>query len=130
MEGLKVYFNIGHKEDRKNPNILSEYEVLQEWADILEKRYNHKMVIVNNSTDYSTLQPEGCLDLLRLKYGGAKWVKLFIPSTIKKLLINDSRFDAETKKTCLYWKSTLKDTDISKYFDVLDESFNWLKENN
>ena len=129
MEGLKVSFSIGHKDLRENSNLLAEYEVLEKWVDILEKRYNHKFVIVSNSTDYTTLQPEGCLDLLRLKYGNVKWIKLFIPGTIKKSLINDPRFNAETKKTCLYWKSTLKDTDISKYFDVLDEAFKWLIEN-
>lgn len=128
MEGLSFTFLVGKRENRNNPNFEKEYELLSEWVEVLEKRYNYKFTIVSNSSDYTTLQPEGCLDLLRLKYGGAKWIKVFITNELNKTLIDDPRFDAEKKKTSVYWKSTLNDTDISKYYDVLDDAFSWLIE--
>lgn len=128
MNGLSFSFQIGSKEKRDNPNFQKEYELLTEWVDILEKRYNKKFTIVSNSSDYTTLQPEGCLDLLRIKYGNVKWIKIFITNELHKTLVNDPRFEAEKKKSSGYWKSILLDNDISKYFDVLDDAFNWLIE--
>lgn len=122
---MEVKISFG-RDDRNNPNESSEILVLKEWCDILEKRYNHKFNILTNSTDYTTLQPDNCLDLLRLKYGGSKWIKIFITNELHKTLVDDPRFAVETKKNQSYWKSTLTDTDISKYYDVLDAAFEWL----
>ena len=114
--------------ERSNPNYEREKELLEKWIPILEERYSNKFEIVSNSNDYTTLKPTGCLDILRLKYGGAKWIKVFIGNEIAKTLLNDPRFAEEKKKSQLYWKSTLTDEDISKYFDVLDEAYSWLIE--
>lgn len=126
MEGLSFSFQIGSRNNRDNPNFENEYNLLSEWTEILEERYNHKFTIVSNSNDYTTLQPEKCLDLLRLKYGNAKWIKIFITNELSKELSTDSRFEKEKNKNQGYWKSELKDTDISKYFDVLDAAYSWL----
>ena len=128
MNGLTFSFSVGKKENRENPNLQEEHDLLCDWAEILEKRYNYKFVVVSNSSDYTTLQPEGCIDLLRLKYGGVKWIKVFITNELSKTLIDDSRFIDEKKKNQAYWKSTLVNTDISQYFDVLDAAFYWLIE--
>lgn len=114
---------------RENPNFDKEKELLEKWIKILEERYSSKFEIVSNSSDYTTLRPEGCLDLLRLKYGGAKWVKIFIGNQLAKQLLDDERFKDEKKKNQLYWKSTLVDEDISRYFDVLDSAYTWLNDN-
>lgn len=128
MNGVSVSLKFGIS-NKENPNLENEYNVLYDWKQILEERYKIKFVIVNNSTDYTTLQPENCLDLLRLKYGGAKWIKVFITNELNKTLVDDPRFAAEKKKKQSYWKSTLENTDISKYFDVLDEAIKWLLKN-
>lgn len=114
--------------DRENPNLQKEKEVLEKWKDILEDRYSCKFEIVSNSTDYTTLKPVGCLDLLRLKYGNVKWIKIFITNELLKTLVNDPRFADEKKKSSAYWKSTLTDDDLSNYYDVLDDAFSWLIE--
>ena len=116
----------GHEQD--NPNYQKEKDLLEKWIEVLEDRYGSKFEIVSNSSDYTTLRPVGCLDLLRLKYGGSKWVKLFIGNELAKKLVDDPRFAEEKKKSQLYWKSILTDEDISKYFDVLDEGYSWLIE--
>lgn len=128
MDGLSFSFLIGKKEERENPNFQNEYDLLSKWVGILEDRYSYKFTIVSNSSDYTTLQPENCLDLLRLKYGNVKWIKVFMTNELSKKLINDPRFAAEKKKTFGYWKSILIDDDISKYYDVLDDAFSWLIE--
>lgn len=114
--------------ERNNPNYTNEKELLEKWIPILEERYSNKFEIVSNSSDYTTLKPKGCLDILRLKYGNVKWIKIFIGNESAKTLLNDPRFAEEKKKSQLYWKSTLIDDDITKYFDVLDEAYSWLIE--
>lgn len=129
MEGFDVSISFG-KSERDNPNLHDEMEILKEWQQILEDRYTHRFVILSNSSDYTTLQPEGCLDILRLKYGNkVKWIKLFITSNIAKNFKDDVRFKDEKKKTSAYWKSTLESKDISVYFDILDDAFDWLIQN-
>ena len=114
-----------------NPNLDNEKQILNEWKQILENRYLIKFIIVSNSSDYTTLQPENCLDIIRLKYGDkSKWIKIFVTKNLGKQLLNDSRFETEKKKTSFYWKSIIKDTDITKYFDVLDEAVKWLTTHN
>lgn len=117
------------KSDRENPNLQKEKELLEKWKEILEDRYSWKFIIESNSTDYTTLKPDGCLDLLRVKYGNVKWVKIFMTNELSKQLVNDPRFEVEKKKTSAYWKSILTDDDISNYYDVLDDAFSWLIEN-
>lgn len=116
------------KSDRENPNLQKEKELLEKWKEILEDRYSWKFIIESNSTDYTTLKPDGCLDLLRVKYGNVKWVKIFMTNELSKQLVNDPRFEVEKKKTSAYWKSILTDDDISNYYDVLDDAFSWLIE--
>lgn len=128
MNGLSVSIQFG-KDDRTNTNLKNETDVLYQWKEILKKRYNVNFIIVNNSSEYTTLQLEGALDLIRLKYGNVKWIKIFIPNSLKKKLIDDPRFADEKKKTTFYWKSILNDDDISVYFDILDESVKFMIEN-
>lgn len=116
----------GHEQD--NPNYQQEKDLLERWIEVLEDRYGSKFEIVSNSSDYTTLRPVGCLDLLRLKYGSVKWIKVFMSNELAKKLLNDPRFIDEKKKSQLYWKSSLIDDDISRYFDVLDEGYSWLIE--
>lgn len=123
---VKISFG---KSDRENPNLQREKELLEKWKEILEDRYSWKFIIESNSSDYTTLKPDGCLDLLRVKYGNVKWVKIFMTNELSKQLVNDPRFEAEKKKTSAYWKSILTDDDISNYYDVLDDAFSWLIEN-
>lgn len=116
----------GH--NRENPNFQKENELLEKWKEILENRYSCKFIIESNSSDYTTLKPEGCLDLIRLKYGNVKWVKILITNEFSKKIMNDPRFETEKKKSSAYWKSILINDDISNYYDVLDEAFSWLIE--
>ena len=123
---FEVKINIGG-ERRDNPNYDAEVKVLTEWSKILSERYSCEFAIESNSSDYTTLK-FGVMDFIRLKYGGSKWIKIFIGNQLAKKLVDDPRFAEEKKKSSLYWKSVLTDTDISKYYDVLDNAYNWFKE--
>lgn len=115
------------KSDRDNPNIENEERILSEWCELLEKRYGSKFEIKHNSSDYSTLCPIGCLDIIRLKYGDkAKWIKIFMTNESSVLYRDDERFEKQKKKTESMWRSDLTDTDIRKYFDVLDYAYDRL----
>ena len=123
---FEVKISIGG-ERRDNPNYDAEVKILTEWSKILSDRYSCEFTIESNSSDYTTLKL-GEIDFIRLKYGGSKWVKLFIGNKLAKQLVDDERFIAEKKKSSLYWKSNLAEDDISKYYDVLDSAYSWFKD--
>lgn len=112
------------KTDRDNPNYGAEEEILNEWIPLLEDRYNSKFEIVHNSSDYSTLCPKGCLDIIRVKYSDrSKWIKIRMTNESSVLFRDDERFETQKNKNESMWRSNLTDTDIRKYFDVLDYAY-------
>ena len=70
--------------------------------------------------DYSTIQYIDDVDLFRIKYtDNAKWIKVYMPPELKKKYMDDPLFDAEKKKTGVFWKSNIND--LHDYKDIILE---------
>ena len=82
---------IGKKEERQNPNIITEESVLYDFAKI----FDYDLKIVHNSSDYTTLKYKE-YDIIRFKYGYSgykgKWVKIFIVPKVKKKYLDNPLF--------------------------------------
>lgn len=116
---------IGKKEERTNPNIAAEQEILEHYI----KNFDYDLKIVHNSSDYSTVQYHGS-DVLRLKYGEtARWVDIFIVPKYKNKYINNPIFAAEKNKNRVFWKSTINNAaDLVNYVDIINEDLKFRDE--
>lgn len=103
---------------------MKENEILEKIAkDIKIDNY----VIINNSTDYTTLKYKD-YDLVRLKYTeSSKWISLFLTKEDKNNNINNILFDAQKNKNQLFWKSNIN-SDIDIYYSFIKNKYNELKQ--
>lgn len=78
--------------------------------------------------DYSTIKYIDDVDLFRIKYtDNAKWIKVYMPPELKKKYMDDPLFDAEKKKTGVFWKSNIND--LHDYKDIILEGIEIRNEN-
>lgn len=109
----------GRKEEqRENPNLLSEEEILEEYI----KNFDYDLKIVHNSDNYTTVQYKD-YDLFRLKFGIGKWVEICMPTKIKKKYIDNPLFVAEPNKNRVFWKARIdKPEDLDNFIDIIKEN--------
>lgn len=119
---------IGKKEEKQNPNIITEESVLYDFA----KKFDSNLKVVHNSSDYTTLKYKE-YDIIRFKYGYSgykgKWVKIFIVPKYKKKYIDDPLFKEQENKNQLYWKSSIeKIGELDKFIDIVKEDIKFVDE--
>lgn len=119
---------IGKKEERQNPNIITEESVLYDFI----KKFDYDLKVVHNSSDYTTIQYHD-VDILRFKYGYSeykgKWVKVFIVPKYKKKYIDNPLFKEQENKNQLFWKSTIENIEeLNNFIDIVKEDLEFRDE--
>ena len=126
---MDVDFLIGKKEERENKNYVIEKSILEKWISIFEnEHYKNHFGIVQNSSDYTTLQYNN-FDLIRLKYSDkVRWIKIFLTKEDKVVYLNNELFSSQKNKNELYWKSIINDDkDINKYINIIKHRIDEIK---
>lgn len=116
---IKVGYDFLNNKIVKNEDIslnLTESALLEK----IKKDLNlNDAKIVANTEDYTTLQLYD-VDLIRIKYTDrSKWISIILSKEDRKNNINNPLFDAQKKKTQLFWKSNIVDDNLEIYYDFI-----------
>ena len=78
--------------------------------------------------DYSTIRyDDEEVDLFRIKYTDrAKWIQVLMTTDMRKKYKDNPLFDAEKKKSKVFWKSNIKD--LHDYKDIILEGISYRDE--
>ena len=111
--GYRVNVNIGGA-NTEHEAVPEEEAILNNFIDTLDyKKEDFK--IEKKSKEYTTLTYKEH-DLLRLKYtDNVQWVKVIVEGDMIKLYSDSPLFETEEKRNQLFWKSILKDKDLTPY---------------
>lgn len=77
--------------------------------------------------DYSTIQYVDGADIFRIKYTDkTKWIQVLMTTDMRKKYKDNPLFDAEKKKSKVFWKSKIND--LHDYKDIILEGISYRDE--
>ena len=119
--GLQVNVNIGGA-NTEHEAVPEEEAMLKEFIDTLDIPKDD-FNIEKKSDNYTTLVYKD-RDLIRLKYTDlAKWVEVIVVKDMKKKYLDSPLFEENTKNK-VFWKSILKDKDLTPYKEIVEYYIN------
>lgn len=118
--GLQVNVSIGGSGEHKA--VPEEETILNNFIDTLDVP-KEDFKIEKKSDNYTTLVYKD-RDLIRLKYTDlAKWVEVIVVRDMKKKYLDSPLFEENTKSK-VFWKSILKDKDLTPYKEIIEYYIN------
>lgn len=82
---------------------------------------------IKQCEDYSTIQYVDGADIFRIKYTDkTKWIQVLMTTDMRKKYKDNPLFDAEKKKSKVFWKSKIND--LHDYKDIILEGISYRDE--